>query len=354
MARKTAVVAGALGVIGRHLTAHLASLVDWEVVGLSRRAPDFESPAQHIAVDLLDRDDCAAKLADLGATTHVLYAALQGALEADNVAPNIAMLVNLVDTIEPVAKGLELVSLMQGGKVYGCHLGPYKTPAKETDPRHMPPDFYYDQEDFLKQRGAAGGWSYSLIRPDVVCGFAAGNAMNLTTVIAVYAAISRELGLPLRFPGSEAAYARLFEVTDAGLLAQAAVWAASAPEGRNEVFNITNGDFFRWCHIWPKIAGMFAMEVAPPQPISLVETMADKGPVWDAIVARHGLKAHAYEDIVQWGFGDFCFNLDYDLMQDMTKARLAGFSGALDSEEMFARMFAEFRRDRIIPENQCP
>ena len=149
-------------------------------------------------------------------------------------------------------------------------------------------------------------------------------------------------------------YARLFEVTDAGLLAQAAVWAASAPEGRNEVFNITNGDFFRWCHIWPKIAGMFAMEVAPPQPISLVETMADKGPVWDAIVARHGLKAHAYEDIVQWGFGDFCFNLDYDLMQDRTKARLAGFSGALDSEEMFARMFAEFRRDRIIPENQCP
>ena len=136
----------------------------------------------------------------------MFYAALQGALEADNVAPNIAMLVNLVDTIEPVAKGLELVSLMQGGKVYGCHLGPYKTPAKETDPRHMPPDFYYDQEDFLKQRGAAGGWSYSLIRPDVVCGFAAGNAMNLTTVIAVYAAISRELGLPLRFPGSEAAY----------------------------------------------------------------------------------------------------------------------------------------------------
>jgi nucleoside-diphosphate-sugar epimerase len=349
MARKTAVVAGALGVIGRHLTAHLAALDDWDVIGLSRRAADFDSPAQHISVDLLDREDCAAKLAGLDGATHVFYAALQGALEADNVAPNIAMLVNLVDTLEPVAKGLELVSLMQGGKVYGCHLGPYKTPAKESDPRHMPPDFYYDQEDFLKARGAAGGWSYSLIRPDVVCGFAAGNAMNLSTVIAVYAAISKELGLPLRFPGSNAAYGKLFEVTDAALLARGTVWVANEPAAHNEAFNITNGDFFRWSDMWPRIADFFGMEVASPQPISLVDTMADKGPVWDAIVAKHELKPYAYEDIVQWGFGDFCFNLDYDLMQDMTKIRLAGFGEACDSEEMFTRMFAEFRHDQIIP-----
>ena len=38
---------------------------------------------------------------------------------------------------------------MQGSKWYGNHLGPYLTPARETDPRHMPPNFYYDQQDFL-------------------------------------------------------------------------------------------------------------------------------------------------------------------------------------------------------------
>jgi hypothetical protein len=27
-------------------------------------------------------------------------------------------------------------------KSYGVQLGPFKTPAKETDPRHMPPNFY--------------------------------------------------------------------------------------------------------------------------------------------------------------------------------------------------------------------
>ena len=35
--RKTAVVVGALGVIGRYIVDRLAALPDWEVVGLSRR-----------------------------------------------------------------------------------------------------------------------------------------------------------------------------------------------------------------------------------------------------------------------------------------------------------------------------
>jgi hypothetical protein len=39
--------------------------------------------------------------------------------------------------------------------------------------------------------------------------------MNLISVIAVYAAISRELGLPLRFPGPESVYRALYQVTSA-------------------------------------------------------------------------------------------------------------------------------------------
>jgi hypothetical protein len=34
-----------------------------------------------------------------------------------------------------------------------------------------------------------------------VCGIAFGNPMNLTTGIAVYASVCKELGLPFRFPG---------------------------------------------------------------------------------------------------------------------------------------------------------
>ena len=59
---------------------------------------------------------------------------------------------NVVDAVEPVAPSLEHISLMQGYKVYGAHLGPFATPAKEPDPPHMPPEFNVDQQQFLERR----------------------------------------------------------------------------------------------------------------------------------------------------------------------------------------------------------
>jgi nucleoside-diphosphate-sugar epimerase len=50
-----ALVAGALGVTGRSLVNHLVALGNWEVIGLSRRRPEFRTDAQFIALDLLNR-----------------------------------------------------------------------------------------------------------------------------------------------------------------------------------------------------------------------------------------------------------------------------------------------------------
>src|SRR5690606_9724004 len=119
----------------------------------------------------------------------------------------------------------------------------------------------------------------SALRPSVVCGHALGTPMNLVLSIAVYATLSRELGLPLRFPGKLGAYDSLLEVTDAGLLAWAAVWAATTEAAANQAFNIANGDLFRWCEMWPKIAAMLRMESGPPLPLSLATVMADKAPL---------------------------------------------------------------------------
>ena len=96
---------------------------------------------------------------------------------------------------------LRKVVLIEGAKFYGAHLGPYKRPpARETDPRHMPPNFYYNQEDYLIQRSEGKGWSWTALRPSSICGVAVGNPMNMATVIAVYAALCKEMKLPLRFP----------------------------------------------------------------------------------------------------------------------------------------------------------
>ena len=61
--------------------------------------------------------------------------------------------------------------------------------------------------------------------------------------------------------------------------------------------------------MWPKFAAMFGLPDAEPRHISLTEFMADKGPVWDRIVAKHNLQPYAYSDIVSWGFADALFGL---------------------------------------------
>jgi nucleoside-diphosphate-sugar epimerase len=350
MTKRTALVAGASGLVGSYLLTHLLEQGGWDIVAVSRRKPDVPGNYRHISVDLLDRADCRSRLASLTNISHIFFVAyIERADPQELVKANAAMLVNLVDVIEAASPALEHVHLSEGSKWYGNHLGPYKTPSKEDDPRHMPPNFYYDQQDFLEQRQKGKHWSWSAVRPHAVCGFSTGGPMNLTLAIAVYANISKALGLPLSFPGKPGAYTALYQCTDAALLAKSIEWMATEPRCANQAFNITNGDLIRWQHVWPKLADFFEMDLAPQRHISLAGVMADKGPVWDRVVTEHGLKAHRYQDIVAWGYPESVFASDYDIISNTGKARRFGFQDSVDTEEMFPRMFAEFRRNRVIP-----
>jgi len=346
---RTALVVGAHGVIGGNLVGHLAATGEWNIVGLSRRGGTDSGPVRHLSVDLLDRDQTADRLAGLPGITHIFYAAYQDRPSwAELVPPNLAMLTNVVDAVEPVASGLEHISLMQGYKVYGAHLGPFATPAREDDPPHMPPEFNVDQQQFLQRRQVGSTWTWSALRPSVVAGVGLGNPMNLAMVIAVFASISKRLGLPLRFPGRPGAYHSLIEMTDADLLSKATVWAATNPASANQAYNITNGDMFRWSSMWPKIAAFFDLDVAPPLPMSLTEVMADKAELWDQLVADH-LEPTKYSDVSSWQFGDFVFAWDYDVIADGSKARRAGFHEYVDTGSMFLRIFQDLRDQRLIP-----
>lgn len=347
---KTAVVVGANGVIGGNLVEHLQRTGDWNIIDLSRRGGIDSERVQHIAVDLLDGDETRCRLSHLTDVTHIFYAAYQERPTwADLVPPNLAMLVNVVTVIEDSSPNLEHISLMQGYKVYGAHLGPFKTPARESDPPHMPPEFNIDQQQFLESHQVGKRWSWSAIRPSVVCGVALGNPMNLATVIAVYATMCKKLGVPMRFPGKPGAFGSLLEMTDASLLAEATVWAATTPACANQAFNITNGDLFRWNDMWPRIADIFGLDTATPLPMSLADVMADKEPLWNSIVAEHELKPTPYRDVSSWAFGDFVFSWDYDVISDGSKARRMGFHRFVDTEAMFAGIVTDLRRQRIIP-----
>ena len=352
--RKLAVVVGALGIIGRYIVERLLRQDDWSVVGVSRRAAETTPRYRHISVDLLDREAAAARLAGLADATHVFYAAFQAASGAaadyaSNIAPNRDMLVNAVTAIDAASPALRRVVLVTGTKYYGAHLGPFKTPARESDPRHLGPNYYFDQIDWLAgfQRGKR--WDWVELRPQTLCGFAPGTPMSLAPAIAVYAAISRELGLPLRFPGKAGAYASIYQVTESSHFANAVRWAADEPRCALEAFNITNGDYFRWQNLWPKLAAAFDMPAGEPQTISLIAHMADKAPLWRAMTEKYGLKSYAYEELVAWPFADYVFGCDWDVMSDVTKSRRFGFHDVVDSEEMFVRLMRRFRTERIVP-----
>ncbi len=182
---------------------------------------------------------------------------------------------------------------------------------------------------------------------EAVCGFAVGNPMNLLTVIAVYAAISKELGIPLRFPGPRPPTGAL-----PGQLrrhpGRGADWAGTTPAARNEIFNITNGDYFRWQHMWPRIARMFNMDWADPIPMPLATYMADKGPLWDRMAERHGLQLIPYDKVASWPFGDFIFASGFDNISSTIKARQAGFHACIDTKTCSVTS-SDTERLKVIP-----
>jgi hypothetical protein len=77
--------------------------------------------------------------------------------------------------------------------------------------------------------------------------------------------------------------------------------------------------------------------------------MADKAPVWDAIVRKHGLQPIPYKQLVSWGYGDFAFRQDFDNVSSTIKVRQAGFHDCIDSETMFSHFFEKPAEIRVLP-----
>nr|GEZ69056.1 hypothetical protein [Tanacetum cinerariifolium] len=239
MSEKHLLVAGASGVIGSAVVDSFAE-AGWQVstVGRSTTAP---SHFPHLSADLLDPHTLASLKPSLKGVTHLFYSALKPnsdpGVEADE---NAAMLENLVAALRGAGADLERITFVQGGKIYGAHLGVYKTPAREDDSRHFPPNLYFRHEDFVKSLESEG-IKWTALRPDIVIGHSIGSAMNLGNLIGLYGALCRETGTAMQFPGSDVAYRNvLVNVTSAELIGQAAVWAAnrdfSAPSG-NPIVN---------------------------------------------------------------------------------------------------------------------
>jgi nucleoside-diphosphate-sugar epimerase len=349
--KQTALVVGGNGIIGRNMASYLESTGNWNVIVTSHSPLSYDSGAVYVQLDLSNPDAVEAKRDQLQDVTHVFFGAyVEKQTLADQTIKNLELMENLVLGIEKVASGFRHITFIQGGKAYGAHLGIYKTPAKETDHRHFPPNFYYSQEDFLRRQSEGKAWSWTALRPDIVIGMAIGNPMNLGTLIAIYASMCRELGVPMRFPGPKKAYDVLVNVADAELLAKGMEFVSINDSCSEEIFNFTNGDIFRWKHIWPRIGKYFGVDVDEPQTFSLATYMADKSALWQEMTRKYGLGDYQFEKLVQWPFGDFIFNTVHDAFFDVNKLRRFGFNDMhLDSFDSFKRVFDQLKAHKVIP-----
>ncbi|MEQ8585993.1 MAG: SDR family oxidoreductase [Thalassobaculaceae bacterium] len=348
---RVALIAGVSGIVGRGIATRLLG-EGWRVIGLSRSAPNPPIVGlEHVGADLTDAAALRAALAGAGgAVTHVFYAGR--APDPDPAAEarrNTAMLVNTVEAVQAAGGSLTHVHAVHGTKWYGSHVGPFKTPAEEDDPRCPVPNFYFDQQDWLAAEAPRRGFTWSTTRPHLLIGFSLGYPHNILSVVAVHAVLCREQGRPLTFPGSQGHFDRVSQVTDIDLLVDAMRWCATAPAAANQAFNVINADYFRWKDVWPEIAAFFGLEAAGVETESLTDAFSAAAEPWRAMAAREGLSEPDIARIANGPYGDATFSATWDDMSSTVKIRRAGFDAVYASRESLLGALSAYRRHRVIP-----
>ncbi|UOQ55253.1 SDR family oxidoreductase [Hymenobacter cellulosivorans] len=354
--KNIALIVGASGIIGSNLAQELLAH-DWPTYGLAR-SPRHDVPGlQPVAADLLDPTSLATALEGL-APTHVFITSwMRQDTEAENIRVNGLMVRNLLDALAP-KKSVQHVALVTGLKHY---LGPFDayaktgtlplTPVREEHPRLPLDNFYYAQEDEVYAAAARDGFTWSIHRPHTIIGKAVGNLMNLGTTLAVYASICKATGRPFRWPGSEAQWHGLSDVTDARIIAKQLRWAATTEAARNEAFNIVNGDVFRWSWLWPRLAAWFGVEaVGFDGTIHPLEAeLSQDAAVWRELAERHQLQEADLSRLASPWHTDLDLGRPIEVMTDMAKSRKLGFREYQSTEDSFLDLFEQLRQDRLIP-----
>lgn len=364
MSREHILVAGASGVVG-YAAMKLFAERGCRVTAVSRRAPLNSFGAEHLAVDLMDADACRAAFSGMTDVTRVVYAALYekpglmpGWLETDQIETNRRMFENLLAPLADAAKGLRHVALLQGTKAYGAHVRQIPLPAREhRDELHGQPNFYWEQERYIRERQSGQDWQWTIFRPQLIFGMALGAAMNLIPPIGVYAALLREQGEPLHYPGGPSTF--VIEAVDADLLARAMAWAgddAGREAAANDIFNVTNGDVFVWREIWPAIADALGMPLGEERPLSMASALPEQAGDWNDIRDRYGLRAPELSAFV----GESHHYMDFTLTPGVPKRtaaalvstirlRQAGFTECMDTEAMFRKWIRIYQEAGLLP-----
>ncbi|KAE8668131.1 3-oxo-Delta(4,5)-steroid 5-beta-reductase [Hibiscus syriacus] len=229
--KSVALVIGITGIVGNSL-AEILSFSDtpggpWKVYDDARSPrPDWaDLPVDYMQCNILNEKETRDKLSKLNDVTHIFYVASnKKSSEAENCVVNGTMLRNVLKAVIP-----------------------------------------------------------NVPKPGLVFGFSPFSSMNIVHSLCVYAAICKNEGKPLRFPGNRPAWDGYWDASDADLIAEHQIRATMNRLAKNEAFNCSNGDVFKWKDLWKVLANQFGIEhyefQETDEKLSLAEMMKDKGPV---------------------------------------------------------------------------
>ncbi|WP_039057308.1 SDR family oxidoreductase [Enterobacter sp. Bisph1] len=353
--QKKALIVGISGVIGRALAEKLLA-EGWQVTGLSRGRGAVPAGCASLTADLTDAAAISSVLQ--GEKPDALFFSVWARQENEkaNIRVNGAMVKNVIAALGERLNGAH-VALVTGMKHY---LGPFEaygkgevpiTPFREEQGRQPVDNFYYAQEDELFAGAQKYGYRWSVHRPHTIIGYAVGNAMNMGLTLAVYATLCREKGWPFIFPGSPEQWNGVSDVTDAGLLAEQLIWAATNESAANEDFNAVNGDVFRWNALWPQLASYFGIEAAPypATMMPLAGRMQEAQAAWKEIAGKYQLAEANIDKLASWWHTDADLGRPMEAFADMSKSRKAGFTSYRSTLDAFTTLFERLKAENIIP-----
>ena len=103
--------------------------------------------------------------------------------------------------------------------------------------------------------------------------------------------------------------------------------------------------------MWPRLAEL--LDVTPEgfdgEAVPLEEQMEGMAPVWERIAEREGLRESQLDRVASFWHTDGDLGRDIECVTDMTKSRLAGFTGYVRTLDAFARVFDRLRDERVVP-----
>lgn len=354
--QKKALIVGVSGVIGRALAEKLMD-AGWAVSGLSRGRGDIPDGCASLLADLTDAAAVNNALKTIRPDALFFSVWARQETEIENIRVNGEMIRNVIEALGDRLANAH-VSLITGLKHY---LGPFDaygkgtvpvTPFREQQGRQPVDNFYYAQEDELFSGADKYGYRWSVHRPHTIIGYALGNAMNMGQTLAVYATLCREKGWPFIFPGSLEQWNGVSDMTSATLLADQLVWAAGSPAAANEDFNIANGDVFRWNWLWPRLAAYFGITSQgykePMMPLK--SRMQDAQETWAEIASKYHLRESDINKLVSWWHTDADLGRPMEVFTDMSKSRIAGFTGYCSTLDSFIQLFDQLKEEKIIPD----